>query len=40
MTWSNVGAGVNGSVTGLTVYDGGTGPALHAGGNFSVAGGT
>ncbi|NOT32369.1 MAG: HYR domain-containing protein [Planctomycetes bacterium] len=30
---------MNGSVYSLTVYDDGSGPALHAGGNFSSAGG-
>jgi hypothetical protein len=33
------GNGVDGSVYALAVYDDGTGPALHAGGGFGVAGG-
>jgi len=40
-SWTAVGGGMNAASTvyTLTVHDDGTGPALHAGGNFTVAGG-
>ncbi len=42
-SWSSLGSGVagglGGGVSALTVFDDGTGPALYAGGNFTVAGG-
>jgi hypothetical protein len=38
--WSALGSGTNGpSVTSLTVFDDGNGPALYAGGTFTTAGG-
>src|SRR6185436_8393125 len=37
--WSAVGAGIDGDVNALTVYDDGSGPALYAGGLFTHAGG-
>src|SRR5690606_35886428 len=37
--WSQVGAGVNGSVYSLEVFDDGRGAALYAGGVFASAGG-
>jgi hypothetical protein len=38
--WSPLGSGTNGpSVTSLTVFDDGNGPALYAGGTFTTAGG-
>ena len=40
-SWSPLGAGVSGgSVRAMTVFDDGSGPALYAGGFFSMAGGT
>jgi hypothetical protein len=45
VSWSALGAGINSSGAGtpavhtLTVYDDGSGPALHAGGTFTTAGG-
>jgi hypothetical protein len=49
-SWSPLGAGVTGGTTGhceclsivecLVAFDDGTGPALYAGGNFTIAGGT
>ncbi|MDO8628897.1 MAG: right-handed parallel beta-helix repeat-containing protein, partial [Phycisphaerales bacterium] len=37
--WSALGTGMNAEVYALTVFDGGTGPALYAGGIFTTAGG-
>ncbi len=37
-TWSAVGAGLNGTVKSLCVYDDGTGPALFAAGDFTASG--
>jgi hypothetical protein len=39
MQWSAVGHGVNNSILTLAVFDDGTGPALYAGGFFTMAGG-
>lgn len=39
-SWSPLGAGLNGIVAALTVFDDGTGPALYAGGLFTAAGGS
>jgi hypothetical protein len=38
-SWSSVGGGMNSRVTALAVHDDGRGPALYAGGQFTVAGG-
>jgi len=37
--WTAVGTGVNGNVSALTIFDDGSGPALVAGGSFTMAGG-
>ena len=39
-TWSKVGSGFNGAVNALAVFDSGSGPALHAGGDFILSGST
>ncbi len=39
-TWSAVGSGFNGAVNALAVFDSGSGPALHAGGDFILSGST
>jgi hypothetical protein len=38
-TWTPLGAGTNGWVLSMEVYDDGTGPALYVGGDFQTAGG-
>ncbi|MFG0283294.1 MAG: hypothetical protein ACF8R7_02635 [Phycisphaerales bacterium JB039] len=38
--WRSVGAGVDGEIKAMAVYDDGGGPALYAGGAFAMAGGT
>ena len=38
MAWTAVGGGTNYQVDALTVYDDGGGPALHVGGQFTMAG--
>jgi hypothetical protein len=39
-SWLPLGAGLNGEVDSLAVYDDGSGPALYAGGLFTASGGT
>jgi hypothetical protein len=39
-SWSALGGGMNDTVRALSVYDDGGGPALFAGGNFTIAGGS
>ena len=39
VAWSPLAGGANGGVRVLTVFDDGTGPALYAGGGFTIAGG-
>jgi len=38
-SWSQLGSGMNAPVRALAVFDDGSGPALYAGGDFTVAGG-
>lgn len=38
LAWSGLGDGLNGAVHALTIYDDGSGAALHAGGSFTMAG--
>jgi hypothetical protein len=39
-TWTALGAGINGAVYALAIYDDGGGPELYAGGTFTLAGST